>query len=235
MSTKPRIRRSKEIRIQEILCAARQIFTQKGYADTAMADIASKVGVVEGAIYRHFESKRDLLNRVLMDFYADTIEDIHKRLPGIEGVRNRLYFLIWRHFAAFAEDPGYFWLLLREVRPDKGLYGSAIRDCNRRYTAFMLQVLEEGVRKGEFRTDMSPLAVRDMIYGGIEHIMWRHHLSGTSVDVTLEADALTDMIIRGIVSQAVPVEIVKGLTCHLSGPVGRLELAAEESENKDTR
>lgn len=229
MSTKVRTRLPKEERVKEILAAAREVFSQHGYDDAAMAEIAARVGVVEGALYRHFDNKRDLLNRILADFYVGLIEDVEKRLPGITGTRNRLRFLIWRQLTAFAEDPGYCWLVVSEVRPDKPFYRSAVQKFNRRYTSFALQVLEEGIAQGDLRGDISPLAVRDMIYGGIEHIMWRHLLTESPVDVTREADTLTEMIIRGIAAPAETATTLESITGQLTGLVGRLETAIDET------
>lgn len=237
MSTKTRVRLPKEERIKEILAAAREVFSQHGYDDAAMAEIAARVGVVEGALYRHFDNKRDLLNRILSDFYVALIEDVEQRLPGIKGVRNRLHFLVWRQLTAFADDPGYCWLVVSEVRPDKPFYQSAVHRFNRRYTTFAIQVIEEGIASGEFRADISPLLVRDMMYGAIEHLMWRHLLSETPVDVLEQADVITDMIIRGISApMAAPsdAEITPDiLTDKLSGLLGRLESVVDSTERID--
>lgn len=44
----------------EILDAALQVFAEKGYAAGSMRDIASRVGVSEPALYRHFSGKQAL-------------------------------------------------------------------------------------------------------------------------------------------------------------------------------
>lgn len=233
MSTKARVRLPKEERIKEILAAAREVFSQHGYDDAAMAEIAARVGVVEGALYRHFDNKRDLLNRILSDFYVDLIEDVEQRLPGIKGARNRLHFLIWRQLTAFAEDPGYCWLVVSEVRPDKPFYRSAVHQFNRRYTAFAVHVIEEGIESGEFRADIAPLLVRDMMYGAIEHLMWRHLLSDSPVDVANQADAIADMVMRGIATQGDAQTSPDILADKLGGLVGRLENVVDITERID--
>jgi len=223
MSSKPHIRRPKGERIAEILDAARSEFTAKGYLATTMADISSRVGIVEGAIYRHFKGKRDILERLLADYYSVLIADVEAQLPGITGARNRLRFLVWRHLTAFADDPEYCWLVVRQVRPDAPLYESSVHGFNRRYTGYCVHVVEEGIASGEFRADISPTIVRDLAYGAVEHVMWRYLLSGAAVDVEATADKITDMIVRGIelpVPQGSPLE---GLADRLENAVGRLE------------
>ena len=41
----------------KIIKAARSVFSQKGYHDATMDDIATEVGVSKGALYSYFESK----------------------------------------------------------------------------------------------------------------------------------------------------------------------------------
>ncbi|HYT69808.1 MAG TPA: TetR/AcrR family transcriptional regulator [Gemmatimonadales bacterium] len=49
---------------QRLVRAALELFTARGYSVTTTPDIAKKAGVAEGTIYRHFDSKQDLLNEV---------------------------------------------------------------------------------------------------------------------------------------------------------------------------
>jgi AcrR family transcriptional regulator len=50
-----------EYRRRQILEAALDVFSQKGYGEATMPDIAKEAGVAVGTIYLYFPSKRDLL------------------------------------------------------------------------------------------------------------------------------------------------------------------------------
>jgi len=49
----PRARRE-----QDILDAAHAVFEERGYEAAAVSEIADRAGVVEGTVYKYFESKR---------------------------------------------------------------------------------------------------------------------------------------------------------------------------------
>ena len=50
--------------------AALQLFVEKGVAETTIKDIARAVGLSEGALYRHFESKDELVWKTFERHYV---------------------------------------------------------------------------------------------------------------------------------------------------------------------
>lgn len=56
---------------EKILLAALELFSSNGYEATSVSDIASKLGITKGALYKHYKSKRDIFNSILerMELY----------------------------------------------------------------------------------------------------------------------------------------------------------------------
>lgn len=182
----------------QIVEAAREVFAEKGYEAAAMAEIARRVGVVEGAIYRHFGGKRDLLFEVLKGFYEAQIEPIRTALPGVRGAHSRLRFVIWSYLNGLTVDPPMSRLVIREIRAHADYEGSAFKDLNREVARIALQAIADGVEDGEVRTDVRPTMLRDLILGGIEHLAWDAVSGRSTLDIQMVADELTDLIWRGI-------------------------------------
>ena len=67
-------------RAAEIMRCARALFCERGFEKTSTADIAQRAGVVEGTLYRYFPTKRDLLVRVVEDFYEEILADYELQL-----------------------------------------------------------------------------------------------------------------------------------------------------------
>jgi AcrR family transcriptional regulator len=55
----------KQDRERRIIAAARRLFDRKGYARTAMEEIAARAGVAVGTLYNYFPSKDELLLTIL--------------------------------------------------------------------------------------------------------------------------------------------------------------------------
>jgi len=182
----------------EIVNAARTLFAEKGFDGTSISDIAGSVGVADGAIYKHFASKRALLFEVIRSFYEPVIELAGETVTGIPDVRLRLRYLIWLQLRAFAEEPDVCRLIIAEARPMHDYYESDVADLNRRWTSLLVEVIKAGQSDGTFRPDVPATMIRDLVYGGIEHIAWGAATGHGDIDVEDVADGLTRLICEGI-------------------------------------
>ncbi|MBX2845053.1 MAG: TetR/AcrR family transcriptional regulator [Saprospiraceae bacterium] len=54
---------------QEIVKSALNIFLEKGYHNTSMADIANETGLLKGSLYHHFKGKEDLMKAVISSIH----------------------------------------------------------------------------------------------------------------------------------------------------------------------
>src|SRR5437667_12533025 len=70
---------SSERRRQEIMAAALDCFTAKGYSETSMADIQDRSGASMGSIYHHFESK----GRLAAALYLEGLQGAHVATRGV--------------------------------------------------------------------------------------------------------------------------------------------------------
>lgn len=69
----------------EIIDAAVSLFSGQGYYRTKISDIAERLGVSQGTIYKYFEEKDDILYLAIMHI----LETYEKEIPGqIQSARN---------------------------------------------------------------------------------------------------------------------------------------------------
>ena len=212
------VRAERNQRREDILAAARAVFCEKGYEHAAVAEIAARVGVVEGTLYRYFDSKRALLIAVLHDWYQSLFSDTAEALAGVRGAQPRLRLLIWRHLRTIRDAPDLCRLMFREARDDVGEINAELRLLNRRYTRFLSEVLDEGIAEGVFRPDLSGPLLRDLVFGGIEHYCWRYLCGQGELDIDTAADEISALFSHGILAPSASSEAQQ-----LSGLVQRLE------------
>src|SRR5438094_9547466 len=82
---------------QEILRAAARLFQQQGYDATSMNDIAATLKLSKGGLYHHFQSKDEILCK-LMDHAMDiTQQRVIDPVRGMAEPEQRLRMLIRLH------------------------------------------------------------------------------------------------------------------------------------------
>ena len=111
----------KEIRTEKIKLiseAALSLFADKGYSNTSISMIARKAGISKGLLYNYFESKDDLLERILAYGFEEINEIYDLNKDGELEIHEMEYFIreIFRRVKANTN----FWKLYFQVsiQPD---------------------------------------------------------------------------------------------------------------------
>jgi AcrR family transcriptional regulator len=61
---------------REILRVARELYTEKGFADATLDDVAERTGVTKGALYHHFRDKKELFRAVFEELEQEMCNQI---------------------------------------------------------------------------------------------------------------------------------------------------------------
>jgi len=185
-------------RYDAILDAAKGAFAEKGFEGTSIADIARTAQISDGLVYRYFRSKRELLYEVLRKFYERILLDLETQVFKHDAFPARLEALIRRHLEVFVSDTDLCRLFISEVRTASDYEGSSIQELNRLYTSVLIRIVKDAVKTGEVRPDVNPKLLRDVIFGAIEHLAWRHVNGRGQLRVAQTARDLTLMLTSGI-------------------------------------
>jgi TetR/AcrR family fatty acid metabolism transcriptional regulator len=185
-------------RYDAILDAAKGAFADKGFEGTSIADIARIAEISDGLVYRYFRNKRELLYEVLRKFYERILLDLETQVFKQDGFSARLEALIRRHLEVFVADTDLCRLFISEVRTASDYEGSSIQELNRLYTSVLIRIVKDAVKTGEVWSDVNPKLLRDVIFGAIEHLAWRHVNGRGQLRVTQTARDLTLMLTSGI-------------------------------------
>ncbi|MCL4263184.1 MAG: TetR/AcrR family transcriptional regulator [Anaerolineae bacterium] len=138
--------------INNILDAARTLFTEKQYADVSLREITEVAGVTKGALYHHFATKEDLYLQTIYRCLAEvkeTIQDSLHKSRG-EGCRNRLYLSL----ASFLRLTPESLAIMRSIRRNINVFEEPVRtELIRAYQAALPGQIElllsEGMANGE--------------------------------------------------------------------------------------
>lgn len=84
----------------EILDKSLELFSQSGYEAVSISDISSSLGISKGALYKHFENKQDLFNKIVEKILEQTknqFEVINGKQKNLSVLKEYLlcYFDYW--------------------------------------------------------------------------------------------------------------------------------------------
>ena len=207
MSEDPKLSRAERNRIQlraEILQAAFIEFSERGYHQTAIADIAQRLGIGHGTFYRYFENKRDILQHVINDTALKltellVAENAPEAVDTLEDYAEQCRCIAER-FSAFAHaNPKVLRLVLMEATSiDADMTQSVLRLVNTsgHITA---AYLANGVQHGYLRADLDTLSTGHAIVGIIMAGMFRLLTEPDNADVLKPySEACVRLLIEGM-------------------------------------
>jgi len=134
-----------------ILKVATRLFSEKGFRETSMADLAKMTGVAQGTIFYHFNNKEELFLSILEEFKRGIIEEFDRYVgerkceTGLDMIEDAISFYL--HLAGTMEE--WFLLLhrhdayeLAQVNPVCRQHLESIYNC-------LLEIFERAVLQGQ--------------------------------------------------------------------------------------
>ncbi|MBW2636854.1 MAG: TetR/AcrR family transcriptional regulator [Deltaproteobacteria bacterium] len=157
---------------QEIIIdAALEVFRDKGYANTRMADIARRAGVSYGLVYHYFESKEVLFDVIVEGWWDRLYQMLKDEKQSDSEFQKKLENIIRFFLDMYAEKPDLLSIFITEVSRSS-VYHTA-RGLAKFRTFFSLteDVMAEGQKTGFLRSDIGPHYLTYIFLGAIEAFM----------------------------------------------------------------
>jgi len=160
MGIQERKEREKEQRRDDIVQAATKVFFEKGLQLATVDEIAEAAELSKGTIYLYFKSKEDLYLAVtsvgfdiLSDMFQATIDSSSSTIEALQRLGDTYYDF-------FIEHRDYFRMFQYFQNPGmhKQVSTEMMEQCqthNLRTWNIVVQLLENGMKEGLIRTDMS--------------------------------------------------------------------------------
>lgn len=155
-----------EFRRKQIVEAAWDCFTEKGYHETTMRDVARRMNTSTGVIYRYFKSKDEILEAVNRCGQENTAKVVE--LAARKETTRKAIAELFRYYAEELSDKERW----KNARGAIGLWAQALkRDnylqiCKSQQESFLAQItglIDRGISRGEFKVTIDPHAFAGFI------------------------------------------------------------------------
>ena len=189
---------------QDIIETSFAEFSERGYHQTSIADIAKRLGIGHGTFYRYFKNKRDILEHI----FEGMLEKITTVLGGdnaphatenLEDYREQTKRIGLALTSILIEQPGVLrMLILVSTSIDKEMTArvSQFFDWG---AAQVSAYMEHGVKLGFFREDLDVEATGQVIIGMIITTAFTMHNSSDNEEMQMRIhQAVLRILVDGI-------------------------------------
>ncbi len=173
MNEKKSLSRAERQKIQlrtDIIDTASAEFSERGYHQTSISDIAKRLGIGHGTFYRHFKNKRDILDHVIDDVsskIAGTL--LNENAPGavnsLDDYREQCERISKQLANIVMDNPNAARLILLEATSIDPEMTQRIMGFFDWAAKLVSAYMEHGVKLGFFREDLDAEATGHVIVG----------------------------------------------------------------------
>jgi TetR/AcrR family transcriptional regulator, cholesterol catabolism regulator len=183
-------------RAQEIYLLAAQLFVERGVESTSLSDIANALNITKAGLYYYFESKQDLLYRIVELGLDNVKAEVLDPAREIEDPEERLRFIILNHARLAAEGNHAVIIVSHEMNSLSFTQREAVLRRRREYFEFVRDTLVE------IQTDakLNPIDMTTATFTLFGMILWlsRWYRSNGKLSVEKVCQDVCDMALKGL-------------------------------------
>ncbi|MEM1098421.1 MAG: TetR/AcrR family transcriptional regulator [Planctomycetota bacterium] len=147
----------------KLLAAGEKLFRERGYADAAMEDICSEVGVTRGALYHNFGGKEALFEAVVRRLLYELGDHLLDH-PADDGDRLDAFLSVCGEYLRAATDPALRRIVFQE---GPAVLGERFRRLDAEHTIGPMAEELQGLMDEGLLARSSPMALAVMLNGAL--------------------------------------------------------------------
>lgn len=193
---------SNETDAKQIIDVAFAMLAEKGVEGFTMRAIASKMGCGAPKIYRLFPSKDELLVAIAVEKLEEMTSGLRQHLKGIIGTSNKLRKFTWFILDFIDSQPHFASLMIRAL-PLRYWRSMPMLSRLRDQAAILAEIVEDGQRAGEVRSDIDIRAFRNIYFGGLRRLTDIWLLQDMRQQISDSTEEFINIMLDGIRKQPV--------------------------------
>ncbi len=190
--------KSNKPKYQQIIEAAVKVIAENGYHASQVSKIAKEAGVADGTIYLYFKNKEDVLVSVFEEKMGQFIDKIAKATSEQSDAESKLRVLIDMHFSQLEENPDLAIVTQLELRQSNYTLRMQINNVLKAYLTVIDEVIAEGINNKQFRDDINPALIRQMIFGTLDEVVTNWIMKDRKYKLGDQAEEVHKFLTQGL-------------------------------------
>ena len=189
----------------QILDAAYEMLSSRGYHEATMGKIARKAGVSHGTLYWHFKSKEDLFFAVLEREFLRVDEAIRPALAIEQPALKKIEMLLRFSVGTLEQSSTFLTLFFSAMAGSGERFERSLQEMAKKmystYNDMLEEIIIQGQKEGDIREDVNARAVAVAMVSLLDALYLQYGLGTATMDHQKLADGLWDFMERGLVKQ----------------------------------
>lgn len=185
---------------KEIVESVRRIISAKGIESLTIHQIAKDLGVTDGALYRHFKSKNEIIGLLIEDIEGTLLDTIKTAAGKINNPINKLENILSSHLSYAEQRKGVSFIVINETLnlQDRNLKRRMLKVIHA-YLKEIKAILIDGAGAGKIRKDIDFVSASIAFFGMVQSMVALWALSGFRYSLKKRYLKLFDIYKKGVI------------------------------------
>ena len=174
-------------RQEQIINASIELIAEQSIQALTIKNIAKKINMTDGAIYRHFSSKNEILLGIIQPFQVQAEKTLKESCASKAPAIAQIESIFTRHLGYFVQKPAVTAVIFSEsiFQNDSHLAKEVFKLLEMHEKALSC-ILERGHKNREIRDDIQEKELIRVIIGSVRYTVTKWRLSGYNFDLKAE-------------------------------------------------
>lgn len=175
----------------EIIKASIDLIANKGIQEVTIKNLSKKIGIAESAIYRHFDSKLDILLGILAQFRSNKMNALEQIQNSKVSEIEQLEMVFTERFEKFIADPPITAVIFsEEIFQNDNRLAEEVYAIMNFSQQMILRIVENGQVNKTIRDDIPAEQLSLTVIGALRLLVAKWRLSGFAFNLETEGEKL---------------------------------------------
>ena len=174
-------------RQRQIIDASIDLIAERSISALTIKNIAQEVELTEGAIYRHFASKKAILLGILQLFHHTAEKTLVECCQSDSAALDQIEEIFTRHVSFFCEKPAVTAVIFSEsIFQNNNELSMEVYSLMKMHEKALHCIVKRGRKNNEILCDIGDKEIIRLVIGSIRYTVTKWNLSSYDFDLKLE-------------------------------------------------
>ncbi len=183
----------------KIIEVGAEIIVKEGLRKFTAKNVASKLGITDAALFKHFKSMDDIILEIINKYVTRCLGAVETALKEGTNTKEKLELVLRAHFEVLEETRGAVPVLCFEFsRAKNEKFFNILKEFVENYRCKLAEIIKQGQEEGIVREDLDPDDTAMLFLGMIQAKVFAYIMAQKTGPIVEDPDLLISQLFYGI-------------------------------------